>query len=82
MNIGGSQEICKKIVEKLGPEKVLLNRRAVHILQHNTDDLTHPIEIQLQDEKLRASVIFAKKVICTIPPNIIVKNITFFPGNS
>ena len=61
---------------------MLLNRRAVNIVQHNADDLTHPIEIQLEDEKSRSSVIFAKKVICTIPPNIVVKNITFCPGNS
>ena len=70
------------MVEKIGSEKLLLNHRAVQILQHTADDLSHPIEIQLQDENLKTSVICAKKVICTIPPNIIVKNITFLPGNS
>ena len=74
---GGSQRICKKILEKIGHDKVLLSHKAVHILQNNGNHYPVEVRFQLQDKK--NYVVWAKKVICTIPPNIIVKNITFQP---
>ena len=69
---GGTQQICAKLVEKIGQDKVLLNSKAVKIIQNENCD----VQVLLGKETIRA-----KKVLITVPPNIISKNISFQPGS-
>ncbi len=69
---GGAQNISRKLAEKIGSEKVLLCYQAVKIEQS---------EGKVQVEFANGQVIQARKVISTLPPNMVVKNIEFLPGN-
>ena len=79
---GGSQNICKKLLDEIGHDKLLLNHKAVEIIQQDNCDPNYPIKVQFQEKgksQSKNTTIWAKKVISTVPPNIISKNITFKP---
>jgi hypothetical protein len=70
-------------LKEIGYDKLLLNHKAVQILQHSGEDLSHSIEVRFQENpksETSTSIIWAKKVISTVPPNITMKNISFKPG--
>ena len=67
---GGNQQISKKILDKIGHDKLLLEHVAQEIIQENDQ-----VKVLFKN----GLVIGAKKVIVTIPPNIIAKNLTFQP---
>ena len=70
---GGSQQISQKLVEKIGHDKLMLSHQAVKIEQKK-DGIVH---VHFTNSK----VIAAKKVLVTLPPNMIGKTLTFSPGS-
>ena len=69
---GGSQQISAKMLEKIGQKKLLLNHKATEVLQKDG---------QVKVKFANGTQITAKKVISTIPPNIVAKNLHFQPGS-
>ena len=63
--------ILKKILEKIGHDKLLLKHKAIEIIQRKDD---------VKTRFSNGIVVKSKKVIVTIPPNIVAKNLSFHPG--
>lgn len=69
---GGSQQISNRLVEKIGHDKLKLGHQAVKIEQHNDG----VVDVHFTNGK----VIAARKVLLTLPPNMIAKTLSFSPG--
>ena len=67
---GGSQQICEKMVQKIGSHRLLLNHAATEINQTENSVLV---------TFANGVIIEAKQVVISIPPNIIAKNLAFEP---
>ena len=68
---GGSQQICQKLVQKIGRHRLLLQHIATKIEQKTEDSVRVTFANGL--------LVNAKRIVISIPPNIIAKNLSFEP---